>query len=457
MRRAEFFLSSHGRKKLSADETYPPKHNFRHFWRGLLRVPITPGSKRKLKNSPTGRELRDNGRRNLQREEKYMRRARSILSACMLVLAVATVALAQDIGRVNGEIRDKDGNPYPDVTVVMKNTESGQAYTDKTDKNGKFVQLGMKAGIYVITSTNAKDNFNFSEKFQVVLDHDNDYKLNMKEVIAQSGPSAEEQKKQADQAEKFKNMKVHFDNGVKSMTEANDLRTQLRTAAADQKSALQEKRMADCQTAAIEFSDAEQGIGAKDVKNHAMVLGNLGAADECEAKFDDASAAFQKAIDLQPTAGYYTGLATNDANAGAASTDKTVSAAKFADASAACDKAIALDPAAGATCWKNLGIVLSNKGRMQEAIVPLQKATTADPKDAQSWLMLGNAMTATIVPKAEGDKMTYIIPPGTQEAYQKAIDLAPGTPVAKQAQDGIDGLTALSGGQDTSVGKKKKK
>ena len=89
--------------------------------------------------------------------------------------------------------------------------------------------------------------------------------------------------------------------------------------------------------------------------------------------------------------------------------------------------------------------------------MPLQKATTADPKDAQSWLMLGNAMTATIVPKAEGDKMTYIIPPGTQEAYQKAIDLAPGTPVAKQAQDGIDGLTALSGGQDTSVGKKKKK
>jgi hypothetical protein len=53
--------------------------------------------------------------------------------------------------------------------------------------------------------------------------------------------------------------------------------------------------------------------------------------------------------------------------------------------------------------------------------------------------------------------MTYIIPPGTKEAYQKAIDLGPGTAAAKQAQDALDGLNAMSGGQDTSVGKKKKK
>lgn len=90
--------------------------------------------------------------------------------------------------------------------------------------------------------------------------------------------------------------------------------------------------------------------------------------------------------------------------------------------------------------------------------MPLQKATTADPKDAQSWFMLGNAMTATIEPKQEGDKMTYVIPPGTKEAYQKAIETGgAGSPVAKQAQDALDGLNAMSGGEDTSVGKKKKK
>jgi tetratricopeptide (TPR) repeat protein len=387
-----------------------------------------------------------------------MRRAISILSALIMLLAFATVTMAQDTGRLNGEILDKDGKPYADVTVVIKNADTGQAYTDKTDKNGKFVQLAMKSGIYTITSTNAKDSFTFTEKILISPDHDNDYKLNVKEVMAQSGPSEDEKKKQAEQAEKFKNMKVHFDAGVAAMNDANDLRTQIRTATADQKSTLQQKRSADCQTAVTEFSQAEQGVGPKDIKNHAMVLGNLGAANECAAKYDDAAASFQKAIDLQPTAGYYTGLATNDANAGAASTDPKASEAKFADANAACDKAVALDPAAGATCWKNLGIVLSNKGRMKDAIMPLQKATTADPKDAQSWFMLGNAMTATIEPKQEGDKMTYVIPPGTKEAYQKAIETGgAGSPVAKQAQDALDGLNAMSGGEDTSVGKKKKK
>jgi tetratricopeptide (TPR) repeat protein len=388
-------------------------------------------------------------------EENFMTRVFSILTTFILALMLATVALAQDDGRLNGQIIDKDGKPYADVTVSIKNSDTGQTYTIKTDKNGKFVQLGMRGGIYIITSTNAKDNFTFSEKFVVSTEKDNEYKLDVKAAMATNGPSAEEVKKREEEQNKFKDMKLHFDNGVKSMAEANDLRTQLRTAPADQKSALQEKRTADCQTAVTEFTQAEQG--AKDVKNHALVWANLGSADECANKYDDAAASFQKAIDLAPAAGYYTGLATNDANAGAASTDPKASEAKFTDASAACDKAVALDPAAGATCWKNLGIVLSNKGRMKDAISPLQKATTADPKDAQSWLMLGNALTATIEPKQEGDKMTYVIPPGTADAYQKAIDLAPGTPTAKQAQDALDGLNAMSGGQDTTVGARKKK
>ncbi len=241
----------------------------------------------------------------------------SILSAMVFALMLASVALAQDTGRINGLILDKDGKPYADVTVSMKNNDTGQVYTIKTDKNGKFVQLGMKGGIYVITSSNAKDNFTFSEKFLVSMEKDNDYKLDVKAAMAANGPSAEEVKKREEEQNKFKDMKLHFDNGVKAMADANDLRTQLRTAPADQKSALQDKRSADCQTAVTEFTQAEQGVTAKEVKNHALVWANLGSADECAGKFDDATASFQKAIDLAPAAGYYTGLATNEANAGA--------------------------------------------------------------------------------------------------------------------------------------------
>jgi hypothetical protein len=53
--------------------------------------------------------------------------------------------------------------------------------------------------------------------------------------------------------------------------------------------------------------------------------------------------------------------------------------------------------------------------------------------------------------------MTYNIPPGTGDAYQKCIDLGADNPVGKQCKEALDGLTAMNGGQDLSVGKRKKK
>ena len=383
-----------------------------------------------------------------------MRKVISILGAWMLLAMLAATALAQGTGRLNGEILDKDGKPFADQAITIKNPETGQVYNLKTDKNGKFIQLGMRSGIYVITLV----SLNYSEKYQVQDAQENNYKLDLKQVAAASAAAhPDDAKKKEETEDKFKMMKQHFDAGVAALGQANDLKAQIKAAPADQRSSLQAQRVTDCTTAATEFDQAVQGLGEKEVNNRAMILGNLGNANECAGKYQDAADAFQKAIDTKPVAGYYIGLATNLANVGAATTDPKAADAKFADASAACDKATGLDPASGATCWKNLGIVLSNKGRMKEAVAPLQKAAQADPKDQITWYMLGSALTATIDTKQEGDKMTYIIPPGTAEAYQKCIDAGADNPTGKLCKDALDGLNAMSGGQDTSVGKKKKK
>jgi tetratricopeptide (TPR) repeat protein len=241
------------------------------------------------------------------------------------------------------------------------------------------------------------------------------------------------------------------------MADANDLRKQIGAAPTDQKAPLQEKRTADCQTAMTEFQQAEQGVGAKEIVTHSTVWQDIGAAQECLGRYDDAAAAFQKAIDLKPQASTYAGLSTSLANSAAAQTDPKEAETKLADASADCEKALALDPAAGGTCYKNVGIILTNKGRQKDAVAPLQKATQANPQDGQAWYLLGSALSAGIEPKQEGEKMMYIIPPGTKEAYQKCIDISPNTPLAAQAKDALDGLNALSGGADTTVSKKKKK
>jgi len=50
-----------------------------------------------------------------------------------------------------------EGKPYPDVNVEIKNSRfTGQINTAKTDKNGRFQQLGLLSGVYVFTLTNAK-------------------------------------------------------------------------------------------------------------------------------------------------------------------------------------------------------------------------------------------------------------------------------------------------------------
>ncbi len=381
------------------------------------------------------------------------------IASLVLALLFATIALAQDTGRLNGEILDREGKPYPDVTVVIKNPETGQSYTAKTDKNGKFVQLGLRDAVYAITLTNQKDNLNYGPvQFQVGTTKENNFKLDFKQIAAETAAShPEEVKKKGEEENKFKAMKMHFDNGVAAMTEATDLQKQMRAAPADQKAPLQDKRTADCQTAITEFQQAEQGVGPKEVGNHATVWQDLGASYECVGRYDDAAAAFQKSIDLKPQAAAYSGLSTNLANSAAAQTDPKAAESKLADANAGCDKAAALDPAAGGTCYKNVGIVLNNKGRQKDAVAPLQKATQANPKDAQAWFLLGSALTAIMDCKQEGEKMTCTLTPGTQEAYQKCIDIDANSALGKSCKENLDGAVAAAGGADTTVSKKKKK
>ena len=75
-----------------------------------------------------------------------MRRMIPAWIALILALSFATIAAAQGTGRVAGEILDREGKPYPDVNVEIKNPDTGQTYTTKTDKNGRFTQLALLRG-----------------------------------------------------------------------------------------------------------------------------------------------------------------------------------------------------------------------------------------------------------------------------------------------------------------------
>lgn len=384
---------------------------------------------------------------------------RRLIPAC-LALAVAlllpVIAAAQN-ARVSGQVFDKDGKPWPGVSVQIK-SESGRSFTLKTDKDGKFYQIGLTPGVYTFVLNNEAAGLkDFTEQHQLG-DQENNVNFNFKEIIAQQAAAhPEEQKKHEEEANKFKALKTHVDAGIAALAEGNDLQKQLHAASADQKGALQDKLNTANQTAITEFQQAEPLVGPKDIKNHAVVWANLGQAYSAAGRYDDASNAYQKAIELNPEVADYLNLSLSQAHQAATLTDPAAASAKLAEAGAACDKATALDPTTTAKCWKNIGIILSNKGDLKNAIPPLQKATQADPKDAQSWFLLGSAYTGTIESKQQGDKMIYVIPPGTADAYQKCIDADPSGPYASQAKTMLDSLVAMGGGEQTKILERKKK
>ena len=65
-----------------------------------------------------------------------MRRLIPVWVALAAVLLLPAIAAAQN-ARVNGQVLNRDGQPWAGISVVLK-SDSGRTYSLKTDKDGKF-------------------------------------------------------------------------------------------------------------------------------------------------------------------------------------------------------------------------------------------------------------------------------------------------------------------------------
>ncbi len=92
-----------------------------------------------------------------------MREHQSILRAVLIVLLImlcAHVAIAQPPGRVNGVVRDDDGQPVKGATVTAQNENIGGSYTASTDDKGRFTLLGLRPGEWTFIAS--APGFSFS-------------------------------------------------------------------------------------------------------------------------------------------------------------------------------------------------------------------------------------------------------------------------------------------------------
>jgi len=378
-----------------------------------------------------------------------MQRKLGFLAGILLMMsygAVAPPAAAQNVAGVSGLVTDVKGTPIPDVVVILKSRDQGTEYTLKTDKNGMYKQLGLRPGPYLITlkAKDAAQPLVEGLPCTVAGNNDNRCDVDLKKLVAAQPELEAARKKQEEELKKFDSMKSAFLAGQAKTDEADKARAEMLKAPADQRSSLQPKVNGLYQDALQAFTQAQQSAPEKDPNLH-LVYYRMGYVYDMLGNYDASIAAYQKAAELRPTsADYLINLALVQARGN-----------KTPDAIQSCEKATPIDATKAAQCWTNLGVVLYNASRLSEAVEPLKRATTLNPNGADAWYLLGASLLSTMQTKQQGEKITYIVTPGTAEAYQKYLALAPNGKFASEAQASLQALQSLGAGVDTKVKVKK--
>jgi len=376
---------------------------------------------------------------------RVMSSAFAVVFLAALVCALAPCAAAQNDGSISGQIMDITGKPWADMGIQAVSDQGVKAET-RTDKDGKYSVRSLRAGVYTVSIILPAPNKPFEVQCRVQGGTDVKVDVNFKDVIAKQGAEAQEAiKKQEEEKQKFLSMKGHFDAGVALLDQVKQVKADLVKAPADQRDALKQQ-VADLSAKAVTELEGAKGAAPEKDPNLHLIYARLADAYDAAGRTDDAIAAYKQAIEFKPTAAYYNNLGGIEGRAG-----------KIDEATAAYQKSAELDPVNAAQAWRNFGITLYNASRLKEAVDPLKKSTALDPKNAQGWYLLGAALVGSMETKKVGDKLEFVIQPGTVEAYQKAVELDPNGTYGAQAKQGLDALQQIAPGIEMKVNTKKKK
>jgi tetratricopeptide (TPR) repeat protein len=368
----------------------------------------------------------------------------------LLVLAVglsAPLAFTQTTGSVKGTCKDVDGKPIAQAEVEWLSTETGHKYTLKTNSKGEYFSLGIVPGKYnVKLSKDGKELYHLNG-ISVGLDETElPFDLKKEQAAQASGQGLTPEQAKALKEKQEEVAKTEAANKV-----VGTLNDKLKAAAAASDGG-------DYEAAIAQLNEANQIDATRD-----LIWFKLGDAyrmsgpkqtdpDEKKKRYEEAAAAYQKAIDLRTAseteqkeadnskklAYYYNNLA-----------DAYAKANKVDDAVASYNKAVALDPAGAGGYLFNVGAVLTNAGRVDDAIVAFDKVIAADPTKADAYYWKG----VNMIGKATlGKDNKMIAPTGTAEAFQKYLELQPN---GKLAQPAKDMLASIGATVETGFGKKK--
>ncbi len=349
------------------------------------------------------------------------RSALFLLVAFVLVLTAGAGAL--DTTSVKGICKDENGKPIVGATIVLANLDNARKVEAKTDNHGQYSSPAAGPGKYKITLNGADGNPIFyldNVPVQAGVENTVDFDLAKLKAEVAKEPGNEAQRKEVEKVKK-ENDKI------------KNLNSLLQQAA-------QQKKENNYAAAVATLEQA----AAQD-QTHDVIYASLGDAYLGDKKYPEAETAYSKALALAPATSkslgnYHSGLALALMKQG--KTDLSLPE---------CDKAAQLDPATAGLCYFNQGAILTNQGKMDDANAAFDKAIAADPTRAEAYYQKG----VNLLGKATLGKDGKMLPaPGTAEALNKYLELAPD---GKNAQAAKDLLASIGAPVQTSYGTKKKK
>lgn len=348
-----------------------------------------------------------------------------VISLFGLLLAGGARPAAAQFGQMSGTIIGEDGQPLANAVISIDREDIKGHYEVKTNREGKFFHAGLPLGRFSVSVMQDGKKVFTQGNIQTRMSDPVNVAINLREerlrteaqaaglqIPAEQGGKLTEQQMQAleqaakerdEQIKKRQNLVAKFSSAMEAM-KAKDYDTAIPTF-----------------QAAAEVDPTQHVVFAQLGEAYSGKAAQSRNAEEKKDWFAKSIEAYKKSLELKPDDGsYHNNFALALVNVG-----------QVQEALAELMKAAEIDPANAGQYYFNLGAVLINTNHMKEAADAFRKATEANASFAEAYYQLG----VTLIGMASVDASGKIVPaPGTKEALEKYLQLAPSGPNADAAK-----------------------
>jgi len=348
----------------------------------------------------------------------------------MVLVATGLLSVISAFGQITGMrgvVKGQDGQPAVDAEIRIERKDNKGSFKTKTNKKGEFVYMGLQSGTYDVAVFIANAEADKQVNIRVSLNDQPDLKFDLSEAGRKKAAAAAAAQQQQAAQGLSKAEQEAVEKAEKARAEAMKKNKELNDAFNAGMTAAKAEQWDESIAA---FTKASEVDPKQDVVWSNLAETYVAKAKKTPAERDALLAkgieVWAKALELKPeNAGYHNnfGLALAEAR-------------RAKDAADELTKAATLDPPNAGMYYNNLGAVLMNRGEQEAAYEQFKKAVEANPNFAEAHFQIGSYLAGkgTLV----GDK--FSAPPGTKEAFETYLALAPNGPNA-EASKGM--LTAL--------------